>query len=140
MPKSVISLFLLALALGGCRKPTEEKITEVRNNLYKVDVRAQEFHNSGIQNVDVCVADAESQEFPNDKLQCFLHGFDFSGLSVSWRSERDVDISFTCGRVVSFRNFAVVSKGRTLPVEFHASLREECNRTTDGGISTERPR
>ena len=39
------------------------------------------------------------------------------------------EISFACGRVSKFSNFAVMSKGQPLPVEFHASLNDECNAT-----------
>ncbi len=111
----------------SCGKPTEESLTEVKNGTYKVDGRSQEFHRSGIRNVDICVADVGSSQFPTDKAQCFLHGFDFSGLTVKWLSERNVEISFSCGRVSKFSNFAVMSKGRPLPVEFHATLVDECN-------------
>ena len=133
MHKSIIyCTFLLATALTACGKPTGEKITEFKNERYKVDVRSREFHDSGIRNVDVCVADANSPAFPKDKEQCFLRGFDFSNISVNWRSQRDVEISFDCCRVTSFTNFAVISKGLTVPVEFHASLHEACGAETDG--------
>jgi len=50
--------------------------------------------------VDVCVANSSDHEFPkNEKAQCFLHGFDFSGLSVKWVSGRDVEVAFDNGRV-----------------------------------------
>jgi hypothetical protein len=127
MQKSIIYVTLLTTALTACSKPTAEKITEFKNNQYKVDVRSREFHDSGIRNVDVCVADVNNPAFPEDRGQCFLRGFDFSNLSVNWRSERDVEISFDCGRVTSFTNFAVIPKGKTLPAEFHASLREACS-------------
>lgn len=127
--------FLLAVALSACSKPTEEKITEFNNGRYKVEVRSREFHDSGIRNVDICVTDINSQVFPSDEGQCFLRGFDFSNLSVRWRSERDVEISFDFGRVTSFRNFAVVSKGQTVPQEFHASLHESCSRASGDSAS-----
>jgi hypothetical protein len=98
----------------------------VRNGPYKIVVRSQEFHHSGIRNVDICVADATAGRFPGDKGQCFLHGFDFSGLAAKWVAERDADISFTCGRVSQFSNFAIVSDGHALPVEFHATLKDGC--------------
>lgn len=116
----------------SCGKPTEENLTEVKNGAYKAVVRSQEFHHSGIRNVDICVADVASSQFPTDKGQCFLHGFDFSGLAVKWVSERNIEISFACGRVSRFSNFAVVSKGRPLPIEFHATLNDECNATQNG--------
>jgi hypothetical protein len=127
MPKSVVHfIFLLTLVLTACDKPTEEKVAEFKNDHYKVVVRSREFHDSGIRNIDICVAEVNSTAFPEDKGQCFLRGFDFSALSVNWRSLRDVEISFDCGRVTSFTNFAVISKGLTVPVEFHVSLHEAC--------------
>ena len=119
----VCSFTLVAIS---CGKPTEQSLTEVTNGAYKVYVRSQEFHHSGIRNTDICVADANDQ-FPTDKRQCFLRGFDFSGLAAKWVSERNIEISFACGRVSQFSNFAVISKGHSLPVEFHATLNDECN-------------
>jgi len=63
--------------------------------------------------------------FPkNKKPQCFLHGYDFSGLSVKWLSPRDIEIAFDGGRVTSFTNFAIVYPKEPVPAEFHATLRE----------------
>jgi hypothetical protein len=120
-------LGFLALVVLSCGKPTEENLTEVKSGVYKVDIRSQEFHHSGIRNVDICVADITSNQFPTGEGQCFVHGFDFSGLAMKWVSERNVEISFACGRVSRFSNFAVMSKGRPLPIEFHATLNDECN-------------
>jgi hypothetical protein len=115
MQKSIVwAVCILALITTSCARPTAQNVTEIKNGNFKVDVRSQEFHNSGIRNVDICVADAASQGFPGDRGQCFLHGFDFSGLSVKWLSERNVEISFSCGRVSKFMNFAIVSKGQSL--------------------------
>jgi len=125
-----LQLFLacaLLLATASCAKPTEESVTEVKNGNFKVEVRSQEFHHSGVRNVDICIADASSIEFPRDKSQCLLHGFDFSGLTVKWLSERNIEISFSCGRVLRFSNFAVISKHHPLPIEFYATLDDECN-------------
>jgi hypothetical protein len=119
----IVSLFMLS-----CGTTTEENLTEVKNGEYKIDVRSQEFHHSGIRNVDVCVTDIASQ-FPSDRGQCFLHGFDFSGLAIRWVSEKNVEISFSCGRVLQFSNFALISKDHPLPVEFHATLHDGCNTT-----------
>jgi hypothetical protein len=124
---TIVAVCILSLVVLSCGKPTEESLTEVKNGPYKVDVRSQEFHHSGIRNVDVCVADVASNQFPTDKRQCFLHGFDFSGLTVRWLSERNVEISFACGRVSKFSNFSVMSGVHPLPVEFHATLNDECN-------------
>jgi hypothetical protein len=128
-------LCFLSLVVLSCGTPTEENLTEVKSGAYKVDIRSREFHHSGIRNVDICVADVTSSQFPTDKAQCFLHGFDFSGLAVKWASERNVEISFACGRVSRFSNFAAISRGRPLPVEFHATLTDECNAMTNRGAA-----
>jgi hypothetical protein len=126
---TIFILLAFSLAMLSCGKPTEESLSEVKNGAYKIDVRSQGFHHSSIRNVDICVADAASNRFPTDKRQCFLHGFDFSGLAVKWQSERSIEISFACGRVTKFSNFVVMSEGHPLPVEFHATLNDECNAT-----------
>jgi len=126
---TILIACILSVVALSCGRPTEEHLTEVKNGAYKVAIRSQEFHHSGIRNVDICVADIGSSQFPTDKGQCFLHGFDFSGLDVKWLSERNIEISFSCGRVSKFSNFAVLSKGHSLPVEFHATLTDECNAT-----------
>ena len=60
-----------------------ETVTEAKDGPFKVLVRSREFHHSGTINVDVCVINGSDPKFPkNEKMQCFLHGFDFSGLSV----------------------------------------------------------
>lgn len=124
----VLLVCLISLVAFSCVKPTEENVVEVKDGTFKVDVRSQEFHHSGIRNVDVCVADLASEHFPTEKEQCFLHGFDFSGLSVKWRSDHNVEIAFDCGRVTRFSNFALLSKSRSIPVEFHATLNETCSK------------
>jgi hypothetical protein len=117
---------LLSVMVPSCSKPTHENITEVKNGQYKVAIRSQEFHNSSDYNVDICVAELSADRFPTDKRQCFLHGFDFNGLSAKWKSEQDLEISFDCGRVSEFHNFAFLSEARTVPIEFHATLLESC--------------
>ena len=93
----------------------------------KVLVRSQEFHHSGIINVDICVTDSSNLAFPkNEKPQCFLHGYDFSGLSVKWLSQRNIEIAFDCGRVTTFTNSAFVYPNGPVPVEFHAILLDGC--------------
>jgi hypothetical protein len=124
---AALALFLMISSVG-CSNPTEERFTDYKNGQYKIEVRSQEFHHSAIRNVDICVAQIDAQNFPGEKRQCFLHGFDFSGLSVRWLSDNDVEIIFDCGRVTSFSNFAVIAKNEPLPVEFHAGLIEKCNR------------
>lgn len=129
-----LTTFLVSLVLLGmlsCGKLTEERLTEVKNGQYKAYVRSQEFDNSGIRNVDICVADASNDRFPSDTRQCFLHGFDFSGLTVKWSGEDNVEISFSCGRVTKFSNFAFISKNHAAPVEFHATLNDKCGAATN---------
>jgi hypothetical protein len=123
---AVLSGLLLALMLFGRGKPNE-KVTEARNGPFKVLVRSQEFHHSGTFNVDVCVTDSSNLTFPkNEKLQCFLHGYDFSGLSVKWLSQQNIEIAFDCGRVTTFTNSAFVYPNGPVPFEFHAILRDGC--------------
>ena len=123
------SLCLLSFIVVSCGKPTQEHVEEVKNAVFKAEIRSYEFHHSSLFNVDICVAELKAKTFPTGRGQCFLHGFDFSGLSVKWRSERDLEISFDCGRVTTFSNFAILSEGREVPVEFHATLREACGET-----------
>lgn len=125
---AVLGGILLASMLFARGKPSETVI-EARNGPFKVLVRSQEFHHSGIINVDVCVADSSNPAFPkNEKLQCFLHGFDFSGLSVRWLSGRDIEFAFDSGRVTTFTNSAFVYPNGPVPVEFHARLCDGCAR------------
>jgi len=91
-----LSGLLLAFMLFARGKPSETT-NETRNGPFKVLIRSQEFHHSGTINVDVCVTDSSSLAFPKSKQQCFLHGFDFSGLSVKWLSQRNIEIAFDCG-------------------------------------------
>lgn len=90
--------------------------------------RSREYHASGIHNVDICVTTAASREFPRNMSQCFRHGYDFSGLSIRWRSPTEVTILFSCGRVSSFSNYAVLAPRGSNPVEFHAVLLDECSK------------
>jgi energy-coupling factor transporter transmembrane protein EcfT len=123
---AVLSGLLLAFMLFARGKPNET-VTEARNGPFKVLVRSQEFHHSGSINVDICVTDSSNLAFPkNEKLQCFLHGYDFSGLSVKWLSQQNIEIAFDCGRVTTFTNSALVYPNGPVPVEFHAILRDGC--------------
>ena len=122
---AVLSGLLLAFMLFARGKPNET-VTEARNGPFKVLVRSQEFHHSGSINVDVCVTDSSSLAFPKSKLQCFLHGYDLSGLSVKWLSQQNIEIAFNCGRVTTFTNSAFVYPNGPVPVEFHAILRDGC--------------
>lgn len=118
---------LTITVLSSCKGKPEQSVAEDDNGPFKVLVRSQEFHHSGIRNTDVCMANISDADFPTKQVQCFLHGYDFSQLSVKWRSERDVEISFACGRVSEFTNFAFVYPKGPIPVEFHATLRDECD-------------
>jgi hypothetical protein len=126
MHKSMIyAACCLMIVLTSCGKP-EERVTEVKNGDFKIVVRSREFYHSGTVIVDVCLTEASNPKFPEKRIQCFLRGDDFSGLSVEWRSEREIEISFACGRVASFQNYAVVSPSGSLPQEFHAILHDRC--------------
>jgi hypothetical protein len=109
----VLCLYLPFLA--SCSGPTASAVTEVRDGAYKVVIRSQEFADSGIFNVDVCIADSSSNEFPTDKRQCVLHGFDFDQISAKWVPGDIVEISFDCGRVTEFSNHALVPFKTELP-------------------------
>lgn len=123
---TVFSLILFAtVASVSCEKP-KETMTEVPNGRFSILIRSQEFGHSAIRNVDVCVVEAPSSGFPNHKAQCFLHGFDFSGLSAKWQSQREIQVSFRGGRVTYFTNSALVSPNGSLPVEFHTTLCDGC--------------
>jgi hypothetical protein len=117
---------LLTFTLESCFGRTDESLAEVKNGDFKIVIRSQEVHNSGLRNIDACVADVSSHGFPGGKAQCFLHGFDFSGLSFRWQSQRDIEVSFNCGNVSLFRNYAIVPHGLN-PASFHVTLREECS-------------
>jgi hypothetical protein len=106
----------------SCRGKADETISEVRNGAFKVLIRSQEFHRSGIRNVDVCVATISSLGFPENRVQCFLHGFDFDGLTAKWQSPQAIEVAFRSGRVLHFTNFAVVYTGGPVPTEFHVIL------------------
>ena len=123
---AVLSGLLLAFMLFARGKPNET-ITETTNGPFKVLIRSQEFHHSGSINVDVCVTDSSGLAFPkSERPQCFLHGYDFSGLSVKWLSQQNIEIAFDCGRVTTFTNSALVYPNGPVPVEFHAILRDGC--------------
>jgi hypothetical protein len=121
----------LAIFVQGCGKITENSISTVRNGDYQVLVRSQEINGSGIHNVDICIAKASDNDFPKDKKQCFFHGFDFSGLSVNWKSKNTVEVSFQCGRLDQFRNSAFVYPQGPVPEEFYVTLRDSCNKASN---------
>jgi hypothetical protein len=123
-----LALGLIAIAILGTLlvfRTKEEKFAELRNGDFKVLVRSQEFGHSGSVNVDVCVTQSTSQKFPkNEQLQCFFHGYDFSGLSVRWDSERDIVVSFKSGYLTRFTNSAIVTPSGALLVAFHATIHD----------------
>ena len=123
----VCILVLLTLFSTGCRSTTENQVTEFNKGNFKIEVRSQEFNGSGTHNIDVCVVQSSSHAFPADKEQCLMHGYDIDDLSVEWQSDRDVNISFNCGRISSFRNYASVPVQGSSPVEFHAQLVDKCD-------------
>lgn len=128
MQKLLIYVFCSLLVLSqSCKRSVKESLCEAKNGDYKVVVRSQEFDNSGIRNLDFCVAEVASQQFPENKRQCFLHGFDFNGVSVKWISQRAIEISFDCGRVDEFRNSAFVYPKGSVPEEFYIVLHDSCN-------------
>jgi putative transposon-encoded protein len=120
------STFLLGIMESCIHGTPKENITEIKRGDFKILVRSQEFHNSAIQNMDICVANSSSTAFPRDGAQCFLHGFDFSGLSARWKTGREIEVSFTNGRVTHFTNSAIVSAKDSLPVEFYVTLCDGC--------------
>jgi hypothetical protein len=127
MRKQTLVIFVLLFALEACSGKPDEAIVEYTNGTVKALVRYQEFRHSGIRNVDVCVADTSSREFPNDKIHCFLRGYDFSQLSVSWISDVLIEISFDCGVVLSYQNIAILDSGPNR-VGIHAKLVDSCER------------
>jgi hypothetical protein len=120
------TIFCALVGLASCHGTAEESVRETVNGQFKILVRSQEFHHSGIRNVDICVAEVSSRKFPTDKAQCLLHGFDFSGLSVKWQSEDEIKISFCHGRVSQFTNDASVYTNGPVPTAFHATVSENC--------------
>jgi hypothetical protein len=121
---TILTICPVVLFLGSCGRP-DERITAEENGPFKILVRSREFHKSGTQNIDICVAETSSTEFPNTR-QCFLRGYDFDNLSVKWRGQRQIEVSFGCGRVTNFTSEALVYPKGPVPEEFHATLREEC--------------
>ena len=123
----IFGVCCLIILVGSCRGKPDESVVQVADGSFKILVRSQEFHKSGIRNVDVCVAAVSVAGFPKDKAQCFLHGFDFSGLSAKWRSHNEIEVSFSSGRVTSFANTAFVSSKGPIPAEFYVTLCDGCS-------------
>jgi hypothetical protein len=121
----------IVLGLASCTSK-KESVDEIRNGAFKIDIRSQEFNNSGVINIDICVAETSALEFPKGNLQCLLHGYDFDGLKAKWISPREIEISIDCGEVSVFSNYATVLKTEMDPVEFHAVLRDNANCHSSG--------
>src|SRR5262249_36767269 len=102
---TLYALFVLFPFLQSCLYVTEENISEIKSGSFKVDVRSREFNNSGVKNVDICVAETSNSSFPSGQYQCFFRGFDISGLAVQWKSSSEIEVSMECGRVMSFSNY-----------------------------------
>jgi hypothetical protein len=115
------------IALSSCRGKPDETVTEVKNGAFKVLIRSQEFHHSGIRDIDICVANTSSHGFPDNRVQCFLRGFDFDGLTVKWQAPQVIEVSFRSGRVSHFTNSAFVYPGGPVPEEFHVLLCDGCD-------------
>jgi hypothetical protein len=121
----------LLLAFLSFRGKPEERVVELPNGPFKILVRSQEFGHSGIRNIDICVAEASSRSFPKNQMQCFFHGFDFSGLSVAWQSQRDIEVSFRSGYLTQFDNTALVlPTGTSVPESFHTRVRDGQSETS----------
>ena len=129
MPRLLVvtTLVFLVSFLGACQGTPRERYQEIENGSFKILIRSREFHSSGVTNVDVCVAQASQSQFPKDKAQCFLHGFDFSGLTAKWRSQHEILVSFHNGRVTYFMNYATISNTGPTPTQFHAILCDGCD-------------
>jgi len=112
--------------LQGCRKITEQSVSEVKNGNFKVMIRSQEFNNSGSKNIDICVANTSTYAFPDKRVQCFFNGYDFDGLAVRWQGSQVIEVSFRSGRVTRFTNSAFVYPGGPVPEEFHILLCDGC--------------
>lgn len=126
MKKILIGIFgVSAFVLTACAKPVD-RIVEIPNGEFKIDIRYREYMKSGTINVDVCVADRGSTEFPTDGEQCFFHGFDFNKVSAEWASDSNIVITFDCGYLTVYQNFAAIRKGRETPDGFNAKLIDTC--------------
>lgn len=127
----------LLLALLVLRGTPEEHVFELPNGTLKVLVRTQEFRHSGTVNVDICAARASSKSFPKDRMQCFFHGYDFSGLSVAWHSDRNIEVSFRSGYLTHFQNYAIVKEGSETD-SFHTSVIDREGNTSNATESSPR--
>lgn len=136
MPKSLKApiLSVFCFVLFSCGMSSKQTVSAIENGNYKIDIRSQEFSNSGIHNIDICVSYAQDKKFPElgKGAQCFFHGFDLSGLSVKWTSGGQIEVSFKDGYVSTFRNYAIIPNGLH-PIEFRVFLYERGRRTEPKG-------
>jgi len=131
----VVGCLLLAFVI--IRGRPEERVVELRNGAFKILVRSQEFRHSGTHNIDICVAEESSRSFPKGKMQCFFHGFDFSGLSVAWQSQREIEVSFRSGYLTYFDNTAsVLPAGSPVPEGFQTTIRDG---KSEASINADKP-
>ncbi len=135
MPRKLaLTLCCSVVLLQACKRVTEQTLSETVNGAFKIIVRTQDISHSGSRNVDVCVANASSPGFPDKKVQCFLSGYDFDGLSVKWQGPRVIEVSFSSGRVAHFTNSAFVYPGGPVPEEFHALLCDGCGSASKASL------
>jgi len=125
--KALIFILCLYLpVLASCSGPTKSTLTEIRNGDSKIVIKSEEFGDSGIINVDVCVVDAAARKLPSDRGQCIFHGFDFNKISAKWLSDEAVEISFDCGRLSQFSNTVQIPVGDGTYRQFYAKLNDTC--------------
>lgn len=130
----ICTMWCLMILLVSCKGTPVESVIEVQNGAFKIVVRSQELHHSGSVNVDICVANTSSHNFPPEsKSQCFLKGYDFSGLSARWLGPRVIEVSFSSGRVAHFTNSAFAYPGGPIPEEFHTLLCDGCEAASKEG-------
>jgi hypothetical protein len=135
---AIVGCLLIAFLIF--RGKPEERVIELENGRFKILVRSQEFRHSGSRNLDICVAETSSRSFPKSRMQCFFDGFDFSGLSVAWRSQHDIEVSFRSGYLTHFENTAVVlATGSSVPESFHTTVHDgESETSIDAGKAVPR--
>jgi hypothetical protein len=121
----VCVLCLIALGLCSCAKRVD-KISDIPNGKYKLQIRDSEYGGDGTHYIDICVAEARSTEFSTSGDRCFLRGFDFGSISAKWVSDRNVIITFRCGYLTAYTNTASL-EGRDNPDQFNAKLVDTCS-------------
>jgi hypothetical protein len=127
-PTLIFALCSAVLFLQSCGKPTYQHFEEVANGHYKVMIRDQEFANSSIHNVDICVTNASEHSLPEKSSGgCFLYGYDFNdGPEVRWLGPLEIEVFFRSGRVINFTN-----EGWVDDAKFHIRLCDGCAAPTE---------